>query len=72
MRFGNAVALEGEGIAGVGISEDGADLADGLFGQMVDGDGAADALIPDVIGDDPALPAAIGGPNYRPCCFFLT
>ena len=70
--FGYAVALEGQGVAGVGICEDGADLADSLLGQAVDGDGAADPAVADMIGDDPATPAAIGRPDYGPVLFFWT
>ena len=70
--FRHAIAFEGEAIAGVGIGEDSLDLADGLPGKAVDGDGALHALIADMVGDDTATPAAIGGPNYRPAAFFWT
>ncbi len=70
VRFGHAIALEGEAIAGVGIGEDGLDLTDGLPGQAVDGHGAVHTIVADMVGDDPAAPAAIGGPHYRPVLFF--
>ncbi len=63
MGFGHAVTLEGEAVAGVGVGEDGLDLADRLPGQAVDGDGAVDALVADMVGDDAPPPAAIGGPD---------
>ena len=65
MRWGDRMALEGQGIARIGISEDGADLTHGSLGQAIGGDGAADALVPDMIGDNPAL-AAINRPNDCP------
>ena len=70
--FRHAMAFEGEAIAGVGVGEDGLDLADGLPGKAVDGYGALHALIADMVGNDAATPAAIGGPNYCPTSFFWT
>ena len=61
--LGYAVPLEGDAVAGVGVGVDGADVANGLLGQPVDGDGAADPGVPYMVGDDPATPAAIGGPD---------
>ena len=40
--------------------------------KPVDGDGTRNALIADVVGDHPAKPAAIGGPDYGPASFFWT
>ena len=70
MRFWRADALEGDVVAGVGIGEDGADLADSSLGQGVDGDGAAHTPVAYMIGDDASVLAAIGGPDYRPLLFF--
>jgi hypothetical protein len=50
--------VEGQMAAGVGVGEDGADLADGRFVQIVDSDGAAHALVADVVGHDPAVATA--------------
>ena len=61
--FTDTVAFEGQGVAGIGVGEDGADFPDSLLGQAIDGDGAPHALVADMIGYDPALPTAIGGPN---------
>jgi hypothetical protein len=61
--LGYAVTLEGDAVAGVGVGVDGVDGADGLLGQSVDGDGAADPGVTDMVGDDPATSAAIGGPD---------
>ena len=72
VRFRHAMAFEGDAIAGVGVGEDGLDLADSLPGKAVDSDGALHALIADMVGDHPAAPAAIGGPNYRTATFFWT
>ena len=70
--LGHAMALEGDVVAGVGIGEDGLDLADGLPGKAVDGDRALHALIADMVGDHPPTSSAIGGPNYCPALFFWT
>ena len=70
MGLTHPVALEGQAVAGVGISEDGADRTDGLLGQAIDGKGAVDALVSDMVGHDPALPSAVGGPDDRPLLFF--
>lgn len=72
VRFRHAMAFEGDAMAGVGVGEDGLDLADGLPGKAVDGHGALHALIADMVGDHPATPAAISGPNYCPASFFWT
>lgn len=70
--LGYAVPLEGDPVAGVGVGVDGVDVADGLLGQPVDGDGAADPGVTYMVGDDPATPAAIGGPDEGATLFFWT
>ena len=65
VRFGSADPLEGEVVAGVGVGEDGADLADGGLGQGVDGGRASDTGITHMIGDDAPVPAAICRPDHR-------
>jgi len=72
MRLGRLDPLEGQMIAGIGVGEDGADLADGGLGQIVDGDGAAHALVADMVCDDLAVATAIGRPDHRPPLFFWT
>lgn len=72
MRLGHAMAFEGEPIAGVGVGEDGLDLANGLPGEPVDRHRAGNTLIADVVSDHPAAPTAIGSPNYGPATFFWT
>jgi len=57
------MSLEGDPVAGVSVGIDGINVADGLLGQAVDGDGAADPCIADVVGDNPAMSAAIGRPD---------
>ncbi len=68
--FGSADPLEGEVVAGVGVGEDGADLADGGLGQGVDGGRAPDAVIAYMIGDDASMSAAVRRPDYRSLPFF--
>ena len=60
------MAFECQGIARIGISEDGADLTHGSLGQTIGGDSATDALVADMIGDNSALAAAINCPNDCP------
>ena len=66
MWWGDRMAFERKGIARIGISEDGADLTHGSLGQTIGGDSATDALVADMIGDNPALAAAINRPNDCP------
>jgi len=66
MWWGDRMAFECQGIARIGISEDGADLTHGSLGQAIGGDSATDALVADMIGDNPALAAAINRPNDCP------
>ena len=70
--LGHAVPLEGDAVAGVGVGVDGVDGADSLFGQPVDGDGAADPCVTYMVGDDTATSAAIGGPDQGAMLFFWT
>jgi hypothetical protein len=64
------MAFERQGVAGIGIGEDGADLADRFLGQAIRRDGAVDALVADMMGDNPALATTINRPNYGPLPFF--
>ena len=66
MWWGDRMAFKCQGIARIGISEDGADLTHGNLGQAISGDSATDALVADMIGDNPALAAAINRPNDCP------
>jgi hypothetical protein len=68
--FRHAMTLESEAVTGIGVGEDGLDLANRLPGKVVDGDGTSNALVANMVGDDPAAPAAVSGPNYRPAAFF--
>ena len=65
MGFACPDLFEGEVVAGVGVGEDGFDLANGRFGQPVDGDGAAHTFVTDMVGDHPLVLAAISGPDHR-------
>ena len=70
MWRGDCVTLECQCVAGIGIGEDGADLANCLFRQPIGCDGTADAIVPDMIGDNSTLATAINRPNYCPVEFF--
>lgn len=72
VRLGNAVALEGEAVAGVGVGEDGRDVGDGLPGQPVERDGAVDAPVPDVMRNNATLSPAISSPYDCALPFFWT
>ena len=72
VRFGNAVPLEGQPIAGVRVGEDGGDVGNGLSGQPVEGDGAVDALVADVVRNNATLSPAISSPYDGPALFFWT
>ena len=68
--LGHIQTFEGQGVAGIGVGEDRFDRADGLLGQPVNGHGAGNTVVPDMVGYDPAKTAAIGGPDYRALRFF--
>lgn len=70
VRLFDRMALECQGVAGIGIGEDGSDLANGILSQTIGGDGAVDAIVADMMGDNPALATAINRPNYCPLPFF--
>lgn len=68
--LGNPVTLEGQAVAGVGIGEDSANLADRLLSQSIRRNGTLHALVADMMGDNPPLAPAIDRPNYGPLPFF--
>lgn len=70
MRFDDAVAIEGQSIAGIGIGIDLSDASDRLFGQAIDRNSTVRASVADVVGNHPSQSAAKGGPNDRPLLFF--
>lgn len=70
MRRGDCVTLERQSVAGIGIGEDGTNLAHRLLCQSIGGDGASDAIVANMVGDNPTLAAAIDRPNYCPLSFF--
>lgn len=70
VRLCDRVTLERQGVTGIGICEDSPDLANSVLGQTIGGDGTIDAIVADMMGDNPALATAIDCPNYCPLTFF--
>lgn len=72
MGFDDAVPLEGKAIAGVGVGEDGRDVGADPLGQPVEGDGAVDACVADVMRNNATLSPAISSPYDGSAAFFWT
>ena len=72
VRDGDAMALEREAIAGVGIGEDGRDVGNSAPGLLVKRYGAGDAVVADMMRNNATLSPAISSPYDRPASFFWT
>jgi hypothetical protein len=70
VRLDDAMALECDAVAGVGIGEDGRDVGYGLLGQPVERDGAVDAFVSDVMRNNATLSPAISSPYDCALPFF--
>lgn len=66
-----AMRSKARAVTRVGVGIDLCDPAHGLFGQLIDRHGAGHALVADMIGDNPILAAAEGGPDHRALLIFL-
>lgn len=70
MRFAHAVAFEGDTVAGVGVGVDGADVGPYGLDQMVEGYGAVDPFVADVIRNNATFSPRISSPYEGALPFF--
>jgi len=70
VRGGDAVALEGEAVAGIGVGEEGGDVGHDAASAFVALYGAGDAFVADVIGNNATLRPAISSPYDGPPLLF--
>ena len=72
MGLGDAMALEGEAVAAVGVGVDDGDAGDALLELAVEAYGAGDAIVADVIRNNASLPSTISSPYDGALLFFWT
>lgn len=70
MRLGDAMAFEGQPVAGVGIGIDDGDVGPDGLDPAIQRYGAADALVADVICNNATLSPRISSPYDGPVPFF--